>query len=477
MAESSLRSGLTIRVIAAALALLLLDAIACYRIAAHFANLVYDRWLIDSTRSLAQALRIADGEVRIDLPEVALQIFQFDAVDKTDFRVDTVRRGLIAGDAALPLMQGRPDGSVRLRTATVGGHKMRLVATTLAEPRAGDLATVEVGETLIKRSTLMTEILLAMAAPQLALLITALVFAWLAVSHGLKPITALASAIEARGHDNMTPVPELNLPKEARVLVSKINDLLARLERAMVAQQRFVADAAHQLRTPLAAVLLYAERAERAADADSERQALGGLHAAVARAARLSQQLLALARAEPDAAAERALTTLDLVSLARGVGEEWIPRALERNIDFGFLAPGEPVMVAGNAGLLGELMSNLIDNALRYSGPRSRVTLSVEAAPAPALAVEDDGPGIPASERERIFERFYRLAESSADGCGLGLAIVKEIATLHRAVAHVSPGSDGRGARFTVEFPAPAREAGREVGRETAREASRATAA
>ncbi len=461
MAETSLRSGLTMRVIAAALALLLLDAIACYQIAAHFANLVYDRWLIDSTRSLAQALRVADGEVRIDLPEVALQIFQFDAVDKTDFRVDTVRRGLIAGDAALPLMRGPPDGSVQLQTATVSGHRMRLVATTLPEPRAPDTATVEVGETLIKRSTLMTEILLAMAAPQLALLVTALVFAWLAVSYGLKPLTTLASAIEARGHDNMTPVSELGLPKEARVLVSKINDLLARLERAMLAQQRFVADAAHQLRTPLAAVLLYAERAERAADPDSERQALHGLHAAVARAARLSQQLLALARAEPDAAAQRALTRLDLVGLARGVGEEWIPRAIERNIDFGFLAPDHPVMVAGHAGLLGELMSNLIDNALRYCGPRSRVTLSIEAAPAPTLSVEDDGPGIPEVEHDRIFERFYRLAESGTEGCGLGLAIVKEIATLHRAVARVSTGADGRGARFTVEFPVAARESGR----------------
>ncbi len=461
MAEASLRSGLTLRVIAAALALLLLDAIACYRIAAHFANLVYDRWLIDSTRSLAQALRTADGEVRIQLPEVALQIFQFDAVDKTDFRVDTLRRGLIAGDAALPLMRGPADGSVQLQTATVSGHRMRLVATTLPEPQVHDIATVEVGETLIKRSTLMTEILLAMAAPQLALLITALIFAWLAVSHGLKPLTTLASAIEARGHDNMTPVSERNLPKEARVLVSKINDLLARLERAMLAQQRFVADAAHQLRTPLAAILLYAERAERAADPDSERQALRGLHSAVARAARLSQQLLALARAEPDAAAERALATLDLVGLARGVGEEWIPRALERKIDFGFLAPDRPVMVAGHAGLLGELMSNLIDNALRYGGPRCRVTLSVEAVPVPAISVEDDGPGIPAAERDRIFERFYRLAESGTEGCGLGLAIVKEIATLHRAVTRVGSGIDGRGARFTVEFPSASREPGR----------------
>jgi signal transduction histidine kinase len=452
MAEPSLKSGLTLRFIVAALLLLLLDGIACYRIAAHFANLVYDRWLIDSTRSLAQALRVEAGEVRIILPEVALQIFQFDEIDKTVFRVDSDRRGLIAGDAALPLIAGKPDGSVRLETVLVGGYPMRLVSTRLVEPGARDVATVQVGETLKKRATLFKEILLAMAAPQLALIAIALLAAWLVVGHGLKPLTGLAAAIEARGHENLTPVGVLGLPKEARVLASKINDLLARLEQALAAQRRFVADAAHQLRTPLATVLLHAERAKRSRDRDTAQAALRGLQAGVARAARLSQQLLALARAEPGAAAPHPMAPVDLVGLARDVGEEWIPRALERRIDFGFVAPEGPVIVSGNAGLLGELMSNLIDNALRYCGPASRVTLSVAAVPLPSLAVEDDGPGVPEGERERIFERFYRVAGSEADGCGLGLSIVREIATLHRAVARVDGGSGGRGARFTVEF-------------------------
>ncbi len=453
MAEPSLKSGLTLRFIAAALLLLLLDGIACYNIAAHFANLVYDRWLIDSTRSLAQALSVEGGEVRMNLPDVALQIFQFDEIDKTLFRVDSERRGLIAGDAALPLVAGRPDGSVRLETVRVGGHAMRLVAIRLRKPGAHDVATVQVAETLKKRATLFTEILLAMALPQLALIAVALLGAWLVVAHGLRPLTGLAAAIEARGRENLTPVPVLGLPKEARVVASKINDLLARLEQALAAQRRFVADAAHQLRTPLATVLLHAERAKRSPDHESVQAALRGLHAAVARAARLSQQLLALARSEPGAGTPHPMAPVDLVVLARHVGEEWIPRALERHIDFGFVAPESPVIVSGNAGLLGELMSNLIDNALRYGGPSSRVTLSVTAAPAPSLAVEDNGPGVPEPERERIFERFYRVAGNEAEGCGLGLSIVREIATLHRAVARVGGGSGGCGARFTVEFP------------------------
>src|SRR5262249_41363147 len=151
------------------------------------------------------------------------------------------------------------------------------------------------------------EILIAMAAPQLGLLLIALLLARSAVARGLKPLTALAAAIEARGQDNLAPVPELELPHEARVLVTRINDLLGRLERALAAQRRFVAAAAHQLRTPLAAVLLYTERAARASDAEATRHAITGLHTSAARAARLSHQLLALARAEPGAASAQTL--------------------------------------------------------------------------------------------------------------------------------------------------------------------------
>ena len=459
MAETTLRSGLTARFIAAAVALLLLDGIACYLTAAHFANLVYDRWLIDSTRSLAQAITVADHRVRIDLPRVALQIFQFDEVDKTEFRILTARRGDLAGDATLPIPAAPRDGSVHLSTANVRNEPLRMVYMSIPEPAAGDTAELVVGETVHKRSALAADILLAMAAPQLGLLIVTLLLTRIAVTRGLQPLTTLARAIEERGHENLAPLSEANLPREARVLAAKINELLARTEHLVSTQQRFVTDAAHQLRTPLAAVMLYTDRAERATDRQSAEQALRGLRAVVARAARLSQQLLSLARAAPDAAARVPLSALDLVALARGVGEEWIPRALERKIDFGFVAPETPVMVIGNSGLLGELMSNLIDNALRYCAPHSRVTLSVSASPIPSLAVEDDGPGIPVAERAKIFERFYRLADGSTEGAGLGLAIVKEIATVHHAAAHVTSGRNGRGTCFRIEFPAAMREA------------------
>ena len=451
MNESSLRVGLLSRLALVLVLLLALDAAACYFTALYFANLVYDRWLIDSDRSLAQAVRSEHGRIEFDVPLVALQIFQFDEVDKTYFKISSDKRGYIAGEQSLH-GGGVAINGIQLTNATVARQPVREVATRIAPADTDDTVTVTVAETLIKRQTLVRDILLAMVAPQVALLGIALVLAWLGISRGLKPLTDLASQIEARDVNNLTPVPQTGLPREARVLAARINELLARLSNAMRAQKRFVADAAHQLRTPLANVLLLTERAERATSDEPRRQALNGLHSAVARAARLSHQLLALARAEPEAAANLALAPLDLVAVARATGEEWITPALDRGIDFGFVEPGAAVMIQGHRGLLGELIGNLIDNALRYCPRGSKVTLSVAAQPQPILSVEDDGPGIAAESRERIFERFYRGDDSGGEGCGLGLAIVREITIGHGASVQVLTGHEGRGACFQVRF-------------------------
>jgi two-component system, OmpR family, sensor histidine kinase TctE len=450
----SLRSGLLLRLGVVLVLLLALDAVASYFTALHFANLVYDRWLIDSTRSLAQAVRAEHGLIQFDLPRVALEIFQFDEVDKTYFKVSSETEGFIGGDAALPDVAPAAIGGLRLADTKVHGNSVRLVSTLIAPGRPEDPVLVTVAETLRKRSTLTGEILFGMAAPQIALLGIALLLGRIGVNHGLKPLTDLAAQIESRGQDNLSPVPQTGLPREARVLVARINELLERLGNAMRAQKRFVADAAHQLRTPLAAVLLHAERAERATDTSTEREALGALHRSVERAARLSAQLLTLARTDPEAVSAIELKPLDLTTLTRAVGEEWIRRALERDIDFGLAVPDHPVLVKGDERLLSEVLSNLIDNALRYGYPGGHVTLMVEAGETTRLSVQDDGPGIPPEERTRIFERFYRLQNSNSDGCGLGLSIVEEIARLHNATVEVTGGANDRGSRFSVVFRA-----------------------
>lgn len=452
MNDRSLRVGLLSRLGPVLVLLLALDAAACYFTALYFASLVYDRWLIDSTRSLAQAVRSEHGRIEFDVPRVALQIFQFDEVDQTYFKITSAHRGFIAGEAGLPEGGAVPVNGIRLAEATIQAQRVRVVSTRIAPPRTQDTVTVTVAETLIKRTTLARDIVLAMLAPQVALVGIASLLAWLGVSRGLKPLTDLASQIEARDQNNLTPVPQAGLPREARVLAARINELLARLGSAIRAQKRFVADAAHQLRTPLAAVMLHTERAQRAPDGATEREALRALHRSVERAGRVSQQLLALARTDPEASSAVELKPLDLVALARRVGEEWIPRALKRDIDFGLIAPDLPVQIKGDDWLLSELLSNLIDNALRYCSAAGRVSVIVEDSRQPKLAVQDDGPGIPEDERGRIFERFYRMPGAEGDGCGLGLAIVEEIARLHGATVEVSSGSDARGSRFTVIF-------------------------
>lgn len=458
--QPSLRGGLLLRLTGMMLVLLVLDAVASYLTAVHFANEVHDRWLIDSTKSLVQEVRGSHGQAQFHLPSVALEIFQFDELDKIFYQVSSRQQGYIDGLREIPLGPPVPPGTLVLTDTQVKGEPVRLARAGVSIGAADNPVTVAVAETLHKRATLAREVLLGMVPAQVPLLAIAGLLAWLGVSRGLKPLTDLAAQIQARDQNNLAPLPLTGLPHETRVLAGRINELLQRLSYSLQSQRRFVADAAHQLRTPLAAVLLQAAAAERAPDPGAARTALVALHRSVERAARLSQQLLSLARTDPEAAVGRAMQPVDLVALARRVGEDWIPQALERDVDFGLTVPAGAVRVQGDERLLAELLSNLIDNALRYGvsrqgeGTSGHVTLVVEATPSPGLSVQDDGPGIPEGERARIFERFYRLPQASDEGCGLGLAIVAEIAQAHQAVVEVGAGHEGRGSRFTVRFPA-----------------------
>jgi two-component system sensor histidine kinase TctE len=448
--ETSLRTGLLLRLGTGLAILLLLDAAACYYTALHFANLVYDRWLTDSADSLVKAVRNQNGAVAFELSTDAQAVFRYDAVDQTYFRIASDRQGFIAGDAALSDVPSTARGETGVASGTLFGQPIREVTRRL--PLADDTLSLDVAETLVKRSTLTREILVAMVAPQIGLVIIACALSWLAIGRGLQPLTDLARALEARDHDNLAPIAEANLPREARVLVSRLNHLFERIGNVLQSQRRFVADAAHQLRTPLAAMLLHTERAQRATDAATRDDALRALHASVKRTTRLGGQLLTLARAEPDAAAEE-FQPVDLRDLARRTGEDWIPTATARQIDFGLSVPEQPVIVHGHEMLLTELLANLIDNALRYGRAGGTVTVTVASSPNAALVVEDDGPGIAEAERGKIFERFYRPSGSGGDGSGLGLAIVREIARLHHADITLRAARVGAGTCFSVSFP------------------------
>jgi two-component system sensor histidine kinase TctE len=240
-------------------------------------------------------------------------------------------------------------------------------------------------------------------------------------------------------------------PEELRPFIQSINDLMARLEASLRAQQRFVADAAHQMRTPLAGLKTQAELALRQRNAANVEHAMRQIVAGADRASRLVSQLLALARADRDT--PPAMEPLDLDALAHDTAREWVAKAMDRRIDLGVEGSETRLMIDGNVSLLHELLNNLIDNALRYTESGGRVTVRVIAGDAATIEVEDNGIGITPAERELVFERFYRVLGTETEGSGLGLAIVREIARLHRASVQIDANPRERGTVVRINLP------------------------
>ncbi|MGF6635931.1 signal transduction histidine kinase [Paraburkholderia sp. MM6662-R1] len=292
---------------------------------------------------------------------------------------------------------------------------------------------MQVAETLDKRSQLANDIIKGVILPQFVILPLAILLVWFGLSRGLEPLHALQAHIRARRPDDLSPLEARRAPPEIEPLVTSFNDLLTRLEQNMELQKRFIADAAHQMKTPLAGLRTQAELALRQNASAEVRRSLEQIATSSEQAARLVTQLLALARAE-NRRSGQIFTPLELGELARSAVREWVQAALAKQMDIGYEAPDEPVEVAGNPVMLREMLSNLIDNAIRYTPAGGRITVRVRH-DAPArlvhLEVEDTGLGIPASERSRVVERFYRILGREGDGSGLGLAIVREIAAMH----------------------------------------------
>ena len=289
----------------------------------------------------------------------------------------------------------------------------------------------------------------ALLLPVLALVI------WFAVGHALEPLQRLTALVKARRVDALDPLPDPGLPDEVQPLVAALNDLLVRLRGALARERAFMADAAHELRTPLTALHLQMGMLARASGESERTAAMSTLAAGVQRAIRLVEQLLALARQEPRAETQHSPVRLD--ELAREIVAELVPLADARHVDLG-VAAAQPATVEGDADALRTLLRNLVDNAVRYTPSGGRVDVAV-AAPAPGalsgtrLTVSDDGPGIPAEERARIFDRFYRRPGTEPPGSGLGLAIVKAIAEAHGARVTLADGPGGKGLAVAVTFP------------------------
>ena len=426
-----------------------LSVVSDYRLAQDPAQEAFDRSLLDSALALAGNLKKEGPTSRLELSAEAEAVLRFDGTDHVYFAVfDGQHR--IAGDPELSWRAPAETGT-GFFSADIAGQPIRGVLYRVDAGRQP--VTIQVAETLHKRERLIRRLLAALVWPNLLLIIAAAALIGVGVRVALTPLLRLRNDVASRSPRDLKPLTSSDVPGELQPLVDSLNRLFGLIAEQAEAQQRFIANAAHQLKTPLAALQTQLELAAMDQDHASVRLRLAQLELLTERVAHLAHQLLALARSEPGASLGAQTRHVDLRAVAEQIASSHLDFSLRRNIDLGFEL-GE-ASLQGVPWLLQELLSNLVDNALRYTPPGGTVTVRCGTSGRSAyLEVEDNGPGIPATEREKIFARFYRSADSVGDGCGLGLAIVREIADLHGARILVEPGAAGRGSRFRVSFPA-----------------------
>jgi two-component system sensor histidine kinase TctE len=446
-----------------------ISLVLTWLVAQSIAGKPFDRTLEYNVNALAQLVTVNQQHVQFSLPLPARELLRADDTDTVFYQVLGTRQEYLSGERDFPMP---PDeevvipGVVRLRDTTFHGLDIRVAYMWVPlEPLGSRLALVQVAETLDKRSILAAEIIKGVMLPQFVTLPLAVLLVWLALVQAIKPLNRLEERIRARRPDDLSPLDTQTVPLEVAPLVASVNDLLLRLKDSIGTQKRFLADAAHQLKTPLAGLRMQADLAQREGTSTEElKQSLRQIGRSSIRATHTVNQLLALARAEAGTTA-MSRQPCDLARLTMEVVQDSVPRAMEKHIDLGYEGgqPGTPgVMLEGNPTLLKELVRNLLDNALNYTpssldrpGVITARTLADPFGKIIVLQVEDSGPGIPLAERDLVFEPFYRALGNDVDGSGLGLPIAQEIAHQHRAsisVEDTRPGQTPPGARFIVRF-------------------------
>ena len=451
-----------------------------YLVAQSIADRPYDRELAVVVRAIAQQVSVdlADSKlpkVSLRMPAMASDLLRADDADTVYFQVLGARGEFVAGDEGLPVPDEAASriGELQFRDETMRDDAVRVAYMWVALPGAvaDNPMLVQVAETLEKRSRLANEIIKGVILPQFVILPLAVVLVWFALSRGIKPLSRLQQRIRKRETTDLSPIDERDVPDEVAPLVRAINELLARLDQSIRTQKQFLADAAHQLKTPLAGLRMQAELAGReidsgASDAGSLKKSLQQIAFSSQRAAHMVNQLLAMARAEDREQALRK-QDLNLTAIVKETVRDFVPKSMEKRIDLGYEGPdGDAgVRLHGQPVLVREMVRNLVDNALQYTPAGGAVTARVVADPfgqVVVLQVEDNGPGIPEAERELVFQPFYRPADTVIDGSGLGLAIVREVAEQHGAEITVSDAQarsvaaatgTGPGTLITVRFP------------------------
>jgi two-component system sensor histidine kinase TctE len=444
--------------------LLLLNAVWSYKVAMDAANRAYDRSLAASLKSLAENIHATGGRISVDIPYSALDLFEEGVQERVYYAVIGPSGDNLTGydDLLPPLAAVRTDEPTMLDTRfrrqsiRLGALRKRLYDPELV---GGDTVTVLFAETTDARTRLARELFFGSLRRQVLLIIVGAILVMIALTSAFRPLLRLRRTILVRHEEDLTPIPQTEIPYELSPLIEAINHHMGRLAEMLKARRRFLADAAHQIRTPLTVLGTQAEYGRRQSDPEDMRLTFASLLASIRGAQRMADQMLTLARAEPANGLIHERVRLDLADLAREAAAEMASLALKKSIDLAFEAPAPAVPVCGNSTMLHEMISNLVDNALRYTPDGGRVVLRVAAENGRALLrVSDNGPGIAAAEREKVFHRFYRIpGNGDSGGSGLGLSIVREICWGHGGEVRLADGAGGCGLTIEADLPlAPA---------------------
>ncbi|RZT38433.1 sensor histidine kinase [Cupriavidus agavae] len=469
--RGSLRRQLLVLLVPALALMMAVDTWFTYGTLRDAANTAYDRSLYGSVRTIDNAIGMAGESIQLSLPDAAMEMFETAAQTHVFYRISIERDGRIetlTGYDDLPLPKGAlVSNETRFYDAAYRGDAVRIAAMArpVYRPDARMRVIIQVAETAEPRAALIGSVWRSALLRDVGLILLSALILVGGITYVLKPLQRVRADVRARSPEDLTPLEFEHVPVEVRPLVDAVNLHVSRSEAMAQSQAQFIADAAHQLRTPLAILKTQAEYAQRQLQGRHDNathaaaaEAVGGIVTQLEQAARLTNQLLALARARQPARdtgdEDAALTVIDALAVAEQVALDYLPLARGKQQDFGWERPaGLTLPIRADAALLREAFANLVHNAIQYAGPRSRITLSAARRGRHAvLVVEDDGPGIPEAEREKVFARFYRRVGNAEPGSGLGLAISREMAARFGGKVTLREGVQGRGVRAEMEF-------------------------
>lgn len=435
--------------------LLIITCALTYQFGQDDANRQHDKYLAETSQILLDQLRTQNGRVEFSIHTGARILLTQDKNDQVYYSLRGWNQNFQFGEANLPLPPAILSDKPLFYMTTYAGKPLRMMAVLTPETDvASGKVIILIGKTLVLNTQRTYEWIWRVLPAQIILIIAATLMMWLAIGRGLLPLAKLQKEIANRSVRDLSPLPKESVVAEFQPLIISFNELLDRLNRSFISKRQFVADAAHQLRTPLAGLKMQAELALRLDDSQEIRHSLAQICKAADHATHLANQLLALARVETDSHKTEQMKKLDLLAVAKNSIEFWIATAFNKRLDLGFEGDSLDCQIIGNALLLNEMLNNFIDNALRYTPAEGKVTVRVfRDNDAVCLEIEDTGPGIPEDQRELVFERFYRILGSNQEGCGLGLAIAREIIYFHDAKIFILSGAEGKGTLIKAIFP------------------------